>query len=58
VKPGNEDAFTDLLLNSKAEFSCLGMVDGNEMVIDGESFGQVDMLKEKYDSALGKLVEA
>jgi len=58
VKPENEDAFTDLLLNSKAEFSCLGMVDGKEMVVDGESFGQVGILKENYDSALGKMVEA
>ncbi len=58
VKPENEDAFTDMLLNSNAEFSCLGVVDGNEMVIDGESFGTVEELKASYDSAIGKIVEA
>jgi phosphoribosylformylglycinamidine synthase subunit PurL len=58
VKPENEDAFTDMLLNSDAEFSCLGVVEGDEMFIDGESFGKVEEIKEKYDSALGKLVEA
>lgn len=57
VKPENEDAFTDMLLNSNAEFSCLGVVDGNEMVIDGESFGTVEELKALYDSAIGKIVE-
>jgi phosphoribosylformylglycinamidine synthase subunit PurL len=57
VKPENEDAFTDLMLNSKAEFSCLGVVDGNEMIVDGESFGVVEGLKEQYESAIGKIVE-
>jgi len=58
VKPENEDAFTDLLLNSNAEFSCLGVVDGKEVVIDGDSFGTVEELKTSYDSAIGKIVEA
>jgi len=58
VKPENEDAFTELLLDSAAEFSFLGIVDGNEMVVDGESLGNVGELKEGYDSALGKRVES
>lgn len=57
VKPENEDAFTDLILNSSAEFSFLGVVDGNEMIIDGEVFGSVKELKEKYDNAISKIVE-
>ena len=57
VKPENEDAFTELMLNSSAEFSFLGVVDGNEMIIDGESFGKVDSLKENYDNAIMKIVE-
>jgi len=61
VKPENEDAFTDLLLNSPAlgvaEFSCLGVVDGNEMIIDGESFGGVGEVKNDYESAIGKIIE-
>jgi len=57
VKPENEDAFTDLLLNSSAEFSCLGVVDGNEMVVDGESFGSVEDMKNNYESAIGKIIE-
>ncbi len=57
VKPENEDAFTDLVLNSSAEFSFLGVVDGNEMIIDGDVFGKVDKLKEDYDSAIGKILE-
>lgn len=58
VKIENEDAFTEMLLSSNAEFSCLGVVDGNEAVIDGESFGTVEDLKTRYDSAIGKIVEA
>ena len=57
VKPENEDAFTDLLLASSAEFSCLGVVDGNEMIIDGESYGGLGALEEKYNSAIGKIIE-
>ena len=57
MKPENEDAFTDLVLNSSAEFSFLGVVDGNEMIIDGDVFGKVDKLKEDYDSAIGKILE-
>jgi len=57
VKPENEDAFAELMLNSNAEFSFLGVVDGNEMIVDGESYGGVGELKEKYDSAIGKIVE-
>lgn len=58
VKIENEDAFTEMLLSSNAEFSCLGVVDGKEAVIDGESFGTVEDLKTRYDSAIGKIVEA
>lgn len=58
VKPGNEDAFTDLLMDSNAEFSCLGVVDGKEMIIDGESFGETEQLKIMYNSAIGKVVES
>jgi phosphoribosylformylglycinamidine synthase len=61
VKPENEDAFTDLLLNSPAlggaEFSCLGVVDGNEMIIDGDSFGGVGELATKYETAIAKIIE-
>ncbi|HTA28391.1 MAG TPA: phosphoribosylformylglycinamidine synthase subunit PurL [Bacteroidia bacterium] len=58
VKPENEDAFMELMLDSSAEFSFLGVVDGNEMIIDGESFGSVESLKESYDTAIVKIVEA
>jgi len=58
VKPENEDALTELLLNSNAEFSFLGVVDGNEMIVDGEALGKVEELKEMYDSAIGKIIEA
>ncbi len=57
VKPENEDAFTDMLLNSNAEFSFLGVVDGNEMIIDGEVYGKVEDMKGQYDNAIGKIVE-
>ncbi len=57
VKPENEDAFMELMLDSSSEFSFLGVVDGNEMIIDGESFGTVGELKENYDTAIVKIVE-
>jgi len=58
VLPAYEDAFTEVMLNSKAEFSFLGVVEGNEMIIDGESFGEVEVLKENYDSSIGKIIES
>jgi phosphoribosylformylglycinamidine synthase subunit PurL len=57
VKPENEDAFTDLMLQSDSEFSFLGVVDGDEMIVDGESYGSVAELKVKYETSLGKMVE-
>lgn len=57
VKPENEDAFTELMLNSNAEFSFLGVVDGAEMIIDGEVFGEVSQSKDRYDNAIGKIME-
>lgn len=57
VKPENEDAFTDLLLKSDAEFSCLGVVDGYEMIVDGKSWGEVEGMKNNYESAIGKIIE-
>ncbi len=58
VKPENEDAFTELILETDVEFSFLGVVDGDEMVIDGESFGGTEKLKNDYENAIGKIVEA
>ncbi len=57
VKPENEDAFADLMLNSNAEFSFLGVVDGKEMIIDGDVFGKVEELNDKYDNAISKIME-
>ncbi|HNP48526.1 MAG TPA: phosphoribosylformylglycinamidine synthase subunit PurL, partial [Bacteroidia bacterium] len=49
------DAFVDALAASDVEFSNLGAVTDGEILIDEESFGNIQEAKALYDTALDKL---
>jgi phosphoribosylformylglycinamidine synthase len=57
VKKQDEDKFIDLMMSTQAEFEYLGDVKGNEMIIDGESFGKVSEAKKLFDTTLGELLK-
>ena len=57
VEPDKEDAFINSMLESEAEFSKLGEVTNGEMLVDGESFGPITEAKEKYLTAIEKLMQ-
>ena len=57
VKKEDEDKFIDLMMSTQAEFEYLGDVKGNELIIDGESFGKVNEAKAIFDNALGELLK-
>jgi phosphoribosylformylglycinamidine synthase II len=57
VKKADEDKFIDLMLSTQAEFEYLGDVKGNELIVDGESFGKVSEAKKIFDNALGELLK-
>lgn len=52
VKDVDEDAFIDFMSITSVEFSYIGDVTGEEIVIDGESFGSVDDAKHTFDHVL------
>ncbi len=53
VSPDKEEEFVNYMMeSSSAEFSMLGVVVGNEAVIDEESLGTLSEFKKLYDSTL------
>jgi len=57
VKPEKEDAFIENILHSAVEFVKLGEVTEGEMMVDGESFGNITEAKEYYSNAIGNLMQ-
>jgi phosphoribosylformylglycinamidine synthase subunit PurL len=56
VKPEQEDAFIESMLESDAEFEKLGEVTKDELLVDGESFETIGEAKDIYENAIGKLM--
>ncbi len=52
VSKDKEEAFVEYMMEASPEFSMLGVVIGNEAVVDEESLGTIADLKKSYDSAL------
>jgi phosphoribosylformylglycinamidine synthase len=52
VSPDKEEEFVNYMMEASAEFSMLGVVVGNEAVVDEDSFGTIAEYKKAYDSAL------
>jgi phosphoribosylformylglycinamidine synthase subunit PurL len=53
VSPDKEDDFLSALDDAEIEFSTLGEVTKNEILIDSESFGSMAEAKLVYDTAIG-----
>jgi phosphoribosylformylglycinamidine synthase II len=56
VKPEQEDAFIESMLESEAEFEKLGEVTEEELMVDGESFGTIAEAKDAYENAIGNIM--
>ncbi|MBL4752357.1 MAG: phosphoribosylformylglycinamidine synthase subunit PurL [Flavobacteriales bacterium] len=57
VSSKHNEAFTSLMDQSLTSYQLLGTVDSSDLNIDGDSFGSVQEAKDKFDSALGNLLE-
>jgi phosphoribosylformylglycinamidine synthase subunit PurL len=58
VKPGNQDAFVELMATSDTEFSLLGSVTAGELLVDEESFGAVAESKGVFNNVLHGILGA
>jgi phosphoribosylformylglycinamidine synthase II len=58
VKKDNEIALVDELKKLNVKFSKLGFTKGNEVKIDGQSFGSISEFKNLYDTSIEKIVGA
>jgi len=52
VSPEKEEDFIELMALSNVEFSILGEVKGNEMIVDDKSFGLIEDAKKLYESVI------
>jgi len=57
VKPELQNEFVELLATSETDFSLLGKVSGTELLVDGQSFGNTQVVKEIYNNVLHKILE-
>ena len=58
VSMENEPEFIDLMLENKFPFYTLGHVTKGELRIDDKSFGFITDEKQKYDNAIGNIMES
>lgn len=58
VAPENKEAFEAALEGLSLPFVALGTVTGKDATVDGESFGSIAALKNTYETALEKALEA
>lgn len=54
VKPSDQEAFIEAMLDCNVEFSLIGEVTKGELLIDNESFGSITKFKEIYNNAIAK----
>jgi len=52
VSPSEQESFENYLKSEEQNFEYLGLVEGSAIVIDGENYGEISVLKEKFDTAL------
>jgi phosphoribosylformylglycinamidine synthase len=58
VRPDDEDNFLNELMKHDVEFSFIGQVTGDELLVDEDSFATVAEAKEMYDTALEKIMNS
>jgi phosphoribosylformylglycinamidine synthase subunit PurL len=56
VKKKDQENFIDFMMKQDAEFAFIGEVKGSQMVVDGESFGNINDATTQYDTALEKML--
>lgn len=56
VSKEKEEDFVEFMMNAIPDFSLLGVVIGNEAVVDEESFGTIKELKALYDNSLSDIL--
>jgi hypothetical protein len=57
VSPAVRESFEASLTGMNLPFFAAGAVKGNDALVDGESYGEVNALKSVYDTALQKKLE-
>ncbi|MBL7925169.1 MAG: phosphoribosylformylglycinamidine synthase subunit PurL [Bacteroidia bacterium] len=56
VSPEKLDAFVELVASGDVDFTNLGEVGGNALVIDEAEYGSVEFFREHYEQAIGNLM--
>jgi len=52
ISPSDQESFETYLKSKEQNFEFLGKVEGSNISIDGENYGNIKVLKEKFDTAL------
>lgn len=58
ISPGMQADFIEYMATSSVEYTLIGKVTSGDLLVDGESFGQVAAKKERFDSALAEIIES
>lgn len=54
LKKKDQEDFISLMMNEEAEFTFIGEVKGTSMLVDGESFGDINQATEVYNTSIEK----
>src|SRR5690606_41895618 len=58
VKSELQEQFLEFMANFDVEYSLLGTVNDGDLIIDGESFGEIEEVKDLYHNALHRILES
>jgi phosphoribosylformylglycinamidine synthase len=56
ISKRNQSAFEDILSSSTVTFRLLGQTIAKDAIIDGENYGQIDLLDEMYSTRIEKVM--
>jgi phosphoribosylformylglycinamidine synthase len=57
VAPDQLDAFVEMLAESDIDFTNLGEVKGNSVMIDNKDYGKLEQFRDLYDNSIGNLMQ-
>jgi phosphoribosylformylglycinamidine synthase len=57
VHPDKLDAFVELVADSEVDFTNLGEVTGEKVIIDNEDFGDLSHFQDLYENSIGRMME-
>lgn len=58
MSPEMQEQFIEILATSETEFTFLGEVKGEELVVDRESYGKIKDIKNTYEHVISKVMES